>query len=331
MSDSDPTRLIVDTDTAGDDSQALVLAACSNRVALEGVTICAGNVPFEYQVENAKYTLDLAGAGDVPVYEGAREPLEKEHEFAEYIHGEGGLGGDLFPETGIPSAETHAVDFIVETARENPGEITLACIAPLTNVALALEREPDLPELLDEVVIMGGAVNTLGNITPAAEYNFWVDPDAAAVVMDAFETTLVDWGLTLRDSTFGTDVFETIEAMDTPLADFYLTVTDAVRAFNRQSDHDALGADVTTQPDSLAIATVLEPDIVESASTYYVAVDDREGMTRGYSLVDELGVTDGEAKTRVIESVDGGRFRQMLLDAFQYENPHRRESEGEKE
>ncbi|MDJ1433392.1 nucleoside hydrolase [Halostagnicola sp. A-GB9-2] len=323
MSTTETRRLILDTDTAGDDTQAILLAALSDRVSLEGVTICTGNVPFEYQVENAKYTLELAGeAEDTPVYEGARSPLLKEYDFAEYVHGEGGLGGDLFPETGVPSADEHAVDYIVRMARENPGEITLACIAPLTNVALALQREPDLPELLDGVWIMGGAVNTLGNITPAAEYNFWVDPDAARMVIEAFETTLVDWGVTVRDSLFERDVFEEVESIDTQLADFYVTITEAVREFNAQSDDDALGADVTTQPDSMTLATLLEPDIIEEAKTYYVEVDDREGPTRGYSLVDELEVTDGEARTRVIESVDGDRFEQMMLDMYRHGDPH---------
>ncbi|MCU4973834.1 nucleoside hydrolase [Halobacteria archaeon AArc-m2/3/4] len=317
-------RLVLDTDTAGDDTQAILLAALSDRVDLEGVTIGAGNVPFDYQVENAKYTLDLAGvAEDVPVYEGARSPLLKDHEFAEYVHGEGGLGGELFPDTGIPSADEHAVDYIVRTARENPGEITVACIAPLTNLALAFQREPDLPDLLADVWIMGGAVNTLGNFTPAAEYNFWVDPDAARIVLEAFETTLVDWGVTVRDSLFDESVFAEVAEIDTPLAEFFTTITDAVREFNAESEHDALGADVTTQPDSMTLATLLEPDIVEEAGTYYVEVDDREGMTRGYSLVDELGIGDGEAKTRVVESVDGDRFERMMLDLFEYEDPHR--------
>ncbi|WP_122088435.1 nucleoside hydrolase [Halalkalicoccus subterraneus] len=319
---SEPRRLLIDTDTAGDDTQAILLAALSDRVALEGLTISAGNVPFEYQVENAKYTLELADSTDVPVYEGARSPLIKDHLSAEYVHGEGGLGGELFPETGIPSADEHAVDAIVRTARENPGDVTLACIAPLTNVALAYQREPDLPELLEEVWVMGGAVNTLGNITPAAEYNFWVDPDAARIVMDAFETTLVDWGVTLRDSLFDAETFDEIETIDTPLAEFFLTITGAVREFNRQSEHDSLGADVTTQPDSLTLATLLEPDLIERAGTYHVEVDDREGPTRGYSLVDELGVTDGQPRTRVIESIDGEYFERMLLDAFRHGDPH---------
>ncbi|WP_135821035.1 nucleoside hydrolase [Halostella litorea] len=330
MSSRSTRRLLLDTDTAGDDTQAILLAALSDRVELEGVTICAGNVPFEYEVENAKYTLDLAGvADDVPVYEGAESPLLKEHEYAEYVHGEGGLGGDLFPDTGIESAEEHAVDAIVRTAREHPGEVTLACIAPLTNVALALQREPDLPELLDEVWVMGGAVNDLGNITPAAEYNFWVDPDAARMVLEAFDVTLVDWGIALRDSLFDADTFEEIAAIDTELSDFFVTITSAVREFNAQADRDSLEADVTTQPDSITLASLIEPDLVEAAERYYVEVDDREGMTRGYSMVDELGVTDGEPRTRVVESVDGDRFERMMLDMFRHGDPHYSDRAGE--
>ena len=179
----DQRRVIVDTDTAGDDTQALLTALLSERLTVEAVTVVAGNVPFEYEVENAKYTIDLADRTDVPVHEGARSPLLKDWEHAEQVHGEGGLGGELFPDTGIASADEHAIDAIVDRARDAPGEVSLLCIGPLTNVALAVAREPALPDLLDEVVVMGGAVGCLGNDTPAAEYNFWVDPDAAKRVV----------------------------------------------------------------------------------------------------------------------------------------------------
>jgi len=185
-------RVIVDTDTASDDTQAIVLAALSDRIALEAVTVVAGNVGFDDQVRNAKYTLQLAGCGGVPVHEGARSPLVKDHETAEHVHGEGGLGGDLDPEVDIPSAEGFAPDVIVERARENPGEVTLACLGPLTNVALALRREPDLGDLLESVWVMGGNVNCLGNVTPAAEFNFWADPDAAKLVVRELGVTVVD-------------------------------------------------------------------------------------------------------------------------------------------
>jgi len=308
-----PRRVIVDTDTAGDDTQALLVLATSDRIDLEAVTICAGNVAFDRQVENAKYALSLVD-DETTVYEGAREPLLKDHTFADYVHGEGGLGGDLFPDTGIPSGDRHAVDVIVETAREHPGEVTLACIAPLTNVALALTREPDLNDLLDEVWVMGGSVNHVGNVTPAAEYNFWVDPDAAKAVLAELDVTLFDWGLTVRDTGFDADTLETFCGGDTDLCDFFAEITTSVREFTRES----LGEDMTTQPDSALAAALVNPGLIESTSEYHVDVDEREGLTRGYSAVDETGVTDGEPRTTVVESLDAGRFeamfRAMLFD-----------------
>ncbi|MFC6963530.1 nucleoside hydrolase [Halocatena marina] len=320
--DSDSARrLIVDTDTAGDDTIALLLAVCSDHAVLEGVTVVAGNVEFEHEVENAKYTLALADAEDVPVYEGARSPLIKDHETAEEVHGTGGLGGDLFPETGIPSADEHAVEYIVRTARENPGEITLACIGPLTNVAVALQHEPNLGELLDSVWVMGGARNCLGNVTPAAEFNFWVDPDAATRVLSEIDVTLVDWGVCLEHATLRTEEFEPIEAArsESPYADFFLETARPACEHTRETQ----GIDGTTQSDSLTIAGLLDPSIITETNTYPVAVDEREGMTRGYSLVDENGVTDLPANTRVVESVDGERFRELILDLLVHGDPHR--------
>lgn len=307
---TDPRRVIIDTDTAGDDTQALLFAAASERLAIEGVTICAGNVPFDDEVENAKYTLELAGlAGDVTVYEGTRKPLLAEFEHAEYVHGEGGLGGRRFPETGIPSGERHAATYLVEAARENPGELTLVCIAPLTNVALALQLEPDLGELLDEVWVMGGNVNCLGNVTPAAEFNFWVDPHAARIVLEALDVVLFDWGVTVRDTAFdGETIDRWVGELDTERAVLFGDIAASVRAFSQET----LGADLTTQPDAGTVAALVEPSMIESQGTYHVTVDDREGLTRGYTAVDELGITDGEPRTTVVESIDGDRFAAMF-------------------
>jgi purine nucleosidase len=313
------TRVVLDTDTAGDDAMAILLAALSDRVRLEALTVVAGNVEFDYEVENAKYALDLADAGDVPVYEGARSPLLKDHGYADYVHGEGGLGDDLFPDTGIESADGHAAEYIARTARDNPGEVTLVCIGPLTNVALAYRLEPDLPDLLADVWVMGGAANTLGNVTPAAEYNFWVDPDAARVVMRSFETTLVDWGVCVRDSTVHGDRIDELASADTPYADLYATIAESVREFTERQ----LGADATTQPDSLTVAGVIHPDVIEESGTYFVDVDDREGMTRGYSLVDEGGVLDGEPRTRLVESADADLFASMFASMLRHGDPDR--------
>ncbi|ELZ20611.1 inosine-uridine preferring nucleoside hydrolase [Halosimplex carlsbadense 2-9-1] len=308
-------RVIVDTDTAGDDTQALALAVLTDRLSVEAVTVVAGNVPFDRQVENAKYTLSLVDAADTPVYEGARSPLVKSHEHATEIHGEGGLGGDLHPETGIDSAAGFAPEEIVARCRESPGEITLLCIGPLTNLALAHAREETMLDLVDEVWVMGGAVESRGNVTPAAEFNVWADPDAAKRVTDAFDVTLVDWGLCLRTA-LGPDRLEDIDAMDTDLADFFGEVTKVVR-----DRGEADGLDGITQPDGLTAALLAYPELRERVETHPVEVDEREGLTRGYTSVDFEGVTGEPADTAVVEAADGERFAEVMLRMLRERDP----------
>jgi len=307
--------VIVDTDTASDDAQALVLACLTDRLSVEAVTVVAGNVRFDREVENAKYALSLAGAADTPVYEGARGPLLKEFEHAQEVHGEGGLGGDLFPETGIDSAAGFAPDEIAARCRAAPGKVTLLCLGPLTNVALALARDPTLPELVEEVWVMGGAVNCLGNVTPAAEFNFWVDPDAAKRVVDAFDVTLVDWGLSVRAAVFTDADFERVGTMDTDLAEFFLDSMSAART------HETGDIDGVVQPDGLAAALLAYPPLRERVATYPVTVDERAGLTRGYTSVDVAGVTGEDAHTRVVEAADGDAFIDVLLAMLRDSDP----------
>jgi purine nucleosidase len=197
--------------------------------------------------------------------------------------------------------------------------VTLVCIGPLTNVALALRREPELDSLLESIWVMGGAVNTLGNDTPSAEYNFWVDPDAAKVVLNELDVTLVDWGLTVRQAMLEADELAVFEDADSEYAEFFTTITEHPREFSK----DRLGVDATTQPDSLTVACMLAPDLVTQANTYHVDVDEREGLTRGYSMVDELGITDGKPRTTVVEAVDADAFETMFGDMLLYGDPER--------
>jgi purine nucleosidase len=314
-----PRRLVVDTDTASDDAVALLLALQSERTTVEAVTVVAGNVPFDRQVENAKYTLSLVDATDVPVHEGARAPLVKDFEHATDVHGDEGLGDVTVPETDVASAAAYGPDAIVEAARDAPGELTLLCIGPLTNLALAAAREPDLPDLLEEVWVMGGSLEYRGNVTPAAEFNFWVDPDAARRVLREFDVHLVDWGVTVRDSTLEGDALDDITGLDTRLAEFFDGLTSHVRAYTR----DEQGFDGVTQPDSLAAACLIAPEIREVVRDRYVEVDEREGLTRGLSLVDPEGSLDERPRTRVVESVDSDAFRDVIRALVAGDAPER--------
>jgi purine nucleosidase len=319
---ADTRRVVLDTDTAGDDTQAILLAALSSRIDLDSLTVVAGNVKFEDEVANAKHTLEVAGVADeVPVYEGARSPLVKDHETVEHVHGKGGLGGNVFPDPDIPSAEGHAATHIVETARESPGEVSLLCIGPLTNVALACRLEPDLNDLLDEVWVMGGAVNTIGNDTPSAEYNFWVDPDAAKVVVDELDATLVDWGLCQRQGQLVGPQLEAVAAAtkESRFAEFFIAVSEQVRELTRERH----GVDATTQPDSLTVALFAYPELVRRSTTHFVDVDEREGMTRGYSLVDEHSVLGEDPTTEVVEEIDEDGFTDLFMGMLLHGDPDR--------
>lgn len=151
-------------------------------------------------------------------------------------------------------------------------------------------------------------MNCLGNVTPAAEYNFWVDPESAKMVLNELDVTLFDWGLTERDTTFDAGTLAAIDAgPDAPLANFYRTVTASVREYNQEK----MGADVVTHPDSALVAGLVEPALVETATTHYVDVDERAGLTRGYTAVDEDNVTDGDPRTTVVESIDANLFETM--------------------
>jgi inosine-uridine nucleoside N-ribohydrolase len=193
------TRLIVDTDTAGDDVFSLLIALRHPGVAVEAITVCCGNVAFDQEVENALYTVEIAGrAGGVPVYAGCREPLLAEWVGAEYVHGQDGMGDSFFARAKQRPEPEHAVDELVRRIDESPGELTILAQAPLTNLALAVTRDPSIAGKVAHLYVMGGGV---GNITPAAEYNFYVDPEAARIVLNAgFPLTLFTWSLTRTPS-----------------------------------------------------------------------------------------------------------------------------------
>jgi len=284
---------------------------------MEAVTVVAGNVPFDRQVEDAKYTLSLLQRTDVPVYEGATEPLLKDFRHAEEVHGEGGLGGDFFPETSVPSAEGFGPAEIVRRCRAEPKANTLLCIGPLTNIALALSREPELPALVNEVWIMGRAAYCRGNMTAAAGYNIWVDPEAAKRVFEAFEVTLVDWGLSLRASLLSPRQVEAVQGMSDPLPRFIGRIIETVYEFTRKEQ----GIAGVPQPDSLTAALLAYPELRGEIRSYPADIDEREGLTRGYLSVDTDRAGGESAGTRVVESADGETFSQVVLSMLRNRAP----------
>lgn len=309
--------VIIDTDTAGDDALALLLALEAFQV--EGVTICGGNVAFEQEVKNARYTLALKGKEtEVAVYRGCERPLmvseAHQHETVEHIFGPNGMGDVVIPEVEAPQPTQHAVDFIIDTAHRLGGELEILAIAPLTNVALALQKDPHLAPLIKHLYIMGGVNNALGNATAAAEYNFYTDPEAAKRVFTAgVPITLVDWQLCLNDGVMDAADEAYITTPKTTGTQFYQALNAVVKAYDMAIN----GVAGITHTDSLLAAVASDPTLVTQAHDYYVAIETQGELTRGYSLIDIPNFSGQPANARVIEKIDHQRFREQIRTVLQ--------------
>lgn len=309
-------RVIIDTDTAGDDTIAILTAL--HHFQVEGITITGGNVQFDQEVENALYTVQVAGhGGKVPVYKGCERPLmaygKAQHRTVEDVHGDDGMGGAHFPKADQRPESGHAVDFIIEKVHAHPGEIELLAIAPLTNIAMAIQKDPTIIPEIAHLYIMGGTNNALGNITPAAEYNFYVDPEAAKIVLHAgIPITMVGWEMCTQYSVMDDDDHAEIAALGTSGADFFTAINKVVMQFNK-SVHKLNG---TTHPDTLLMAVAADESIMTKSGQYYVDVEAAGELTRGYSVVDINGRFGKEPNVRVCEAIDRPKFKSMLLDVL---------------
>lgn len=309
-------RVIIDTDTAGDDTIAILTALHYFKV--EGVTIAGGNVDFDQEVENALYTIQLANPGyHVPVYKGYERPImavgAEKHITIEEIHGKYGMGDSFFEKTVQRPEDEHAVDFIINTVKANPGEISLLAIAPLTNIAMAIKKDPSIVKDIPHIYIMGGLNHTLGNITAAAEYNFYVDPEAARIVMHAgIPVTMVGWDMCKKYSVMKAIDQAEIQGLKTAGSQFYMDVNSAVIRYDMQVHK----LDGITHPDTLLVAIAADEEIMTMSHDYYVDIEVHGELTRGYDLVDTSNFTGNPPNVRVCEAVDREKFKIRLLEVL---------------
>ena len=303
-------RILLDSDTAGDDAIAVMMALKAKNARLEGITINCGNVDFDQEVENALYTLQLAGvSGKVPVYPGARHPLLQEWKTVEHIHGKDGMGNSRFPRAKQRPEAGHAVDAIVDTINSNPGEITLVEIAPMTNVAMAIRKDPSIVKKVRRFYFMGGTNQYLGNVTPAAEFNIWVDPDAAMIVLNSgMAATMVGWEVCMRHGLIGPGEYSEIESMETPESEFFVAVNRQVRKFMKEKR----GIDATSCPDSITMSIVLNPKVATDVRRRYVVVDNSTGVSRGATIVDHMKVLGRKPNVSIVYDASQELFRRML-------------------
>ncbi len=318
-----PTPFIIDVDTGIDDALGLLYALASPSVRLLGVATVAGNVSLAKATRNTRAVLALGGRPDIPVWPGCASPLLQAPEDASDIHGVSGLGHAILPEPAPTSNPIHAIDAIVSGAREHSGELVLVATGPLTNIAAALSRDPDLPKRLGRLVLMGGAFQEAGNVTPAAEFNIWHDPEAARIVFRAFggegAAPLVAVGLDVTRRTRLTEAdlaalaARCVGGRRAPALTRFLS--DSAR-FYFDLMESRYGERHVIMHDPLAVGAAIDPSLLVTRSAP-VDVEIRGELTRGMTVADWRGVWKRSATAEVAVEVDAPRFLAGFLDAME--------------
>ena len=304
-------RIIIDTDPGQDDAVAILLALGSpEEIDVLGITCVAGNVPLELTSRNARMICELAGRPDVPVYAGCDRPLGRDLVTAEHVHGKTGLDGPELPEPQMPLQAQHAVDYIIETLRSEPeGSVTLCPLGPLTNIAKALKRAPDIAGRIREIVLMGGAYFEVGNITPAAEFNIYVDPQAADIVFKS-GVPIVVMPLDVTHKALVTQPRnEAFRALGTPVGIAVAQMTEFFERFDKEK-YGSAGAPLH---DPCVTAYLIRPEIF-SGRQINVEIETDSELTMGMTVADWWGVTDRPANALFIGDLDADAFFGLLTE-----------------
>jgi len=309
-------RVILDTDTAGDDTTAILTAI--HHFRLEGITVVGGNINFDQQVENALYTMELADPDYyIPVYKGHRDPIMTlegmKHFTEEKIFANNGMGNSNFLKAEQKSEDTHAVDFMIETIKQNPGEIELLAIGPQTNIAMAIKRDPTIVRDIKHLWMMGGVNHAPGNVKAVAEFNFNTDPEAAKIVLHSgIDMTMVTWEMCLRHGVLYDEDLEKLQTLNTKGTDFFFDVNLHVKEFEAKKRN----LNGVTCPDSITVAIAANEDLMTKSNSYYVDIELTSPLTRGYNIVDIEGDLEKTPNIRVCEEISTEGFKNMLMDVL---------------
>ena len=304
-------RIVIDTDPGVDDAHAIMMALAYPDVHIEALTTVAGNVPLERTTANALTILDIYER-DIPVYEGCSQAIIGHDEDASHVHGEDGLGNSNYPASARQSELEHAVNALVRMANDSPGDLTLVAIGPLTNVAMATRLDPSLPEKYKRLVVMGGAIRAMGNTkNVSTEFNLYTDPEAGAIVFNAWKNVaLVSWETTMAYP-FSADQIDALGSKDNARSEFFNRITQNTVKFIQER----LGRKLLFAPDPLAVAVALEPDIVTKSEKHFVQVEMRGEHTRGQTTVDWSDTTGEDVNADIILEVDSDRLWELMKAA----------------
>lgn len=305
-----PRKIIIDTDPGQDDAVAILLALASPELEVLGITAVAGNVPLGLTQKNARIVCEVAGRPDVRVFAGCDAPMKRKLVTAEHVHGRTGLDGPELFEPTMPLQSRHAVDFIIDTLRdEPPGTVTLATLGPLTNVATAFHRAPDIVPRVAEVVSMGGAYFEVGNITPAAEFNIYVDPEATEIVFKSgAPVTIMPLDLTHK-ALVTKPRNDAFRALGTLTGTFTAEMTEFFERF----DKEKYGSEGAPLHDPTVIAYLLAPDLF-TGRFINVEVETTSDLTLGMTVADWWRVTNRDENATFMGDIDADGFFSLLTE-----------------
>ena len=306
-----PRKIIIDTDPGQDDAVAILLALASPEdIEVLGITAVAGNVPLALTQKNARIVCELAGRPETRVFAGCDAPIARKLVTAEHVHGKTGLDGPTLPDPTMPLQEDHAVDFIIDTLRsETAGTVTLCPLGPLTNIATALQRAPDIAERIQEIVLMGGAYFEVGNITPAAEFNIYVDPEAAAIVF-ACGAPVTVMPLDVTHKALVTKARnDAFRALGTPVGIAVAEMTDFFERF----DKEKYGSSGAPLHDPCVTAYLIRPELF-TGRHINVEIETGSELTLGMTVADWWRVTDRAPNATFMGDIDADGFFALLTE-----------------
>jgi purine nucleosidase len=302
----------IDTDTASDDAVALIMAFMHPDIDVVGLSIVAGNVPLDMGVQNALYTAELCQA-TMPIYAGAAKPLSRELGTAQFVHGEDGMGDIGLGLSGRTATPGDAIDKLIEALHANAGHIELVTLGPLTNIALALQKDPSIAKTVKRCVIMGAVADHIGNVTQVAEFNMWVDPEAADVVLQSgMHLEFVGWDISRTEAVVTPQESAMIRSLGTERASFSVDIQRVLEKFCAEETH-LNGFDL---PDPIAMAYAIDTSIATEAHHWYLEAETNSLLTRGMVVMDTLGVMHKEPNAIVVTRASHEKFMSMLVDAL---------------
>lgn len=303
-------HLLIDTDTASDDAVALIMALREPSVRVEAITVVAGNLPMEQALKNALICVEKAATYAPPVYRGLSKPLLRELLTAEFVHGADGMGDMNLPDPSLQPADGHAVDQIIALAHRYPGELEIVTLGPLMNLALACLKAPEIAGLIKRVSIMGGSGFGPGNVTPVAEFNLFVDAEAAQIVINSgLPLIFVGWDMSTGDTFVTQAELDALRATGSAIAEFCVRCNATLLEYNAAS-WGKVGIDL---PDPVTMAVALDPQLITRQLHAHVSMEHKSADTYGQLIIDQYRLLQRPANAILCQEVDAAGFKAMLF------------------